>query len=371
MNPDLFIEQELGRYKYNKSLSEKDLLKILKNKQLPNDFIRKVMNRAKNKNLSIDIEDIYNFPDKYPNSPLFVKCIDCLEAENFDDSIGDTTNLIDIIDFDSRDKSFVDINNEIYISDVREKHVDLINKILSTNFRTRPQSSDLNDIKIGFGHIIGDTYFIEDDTYFTNMTAEEVVNDIKDYKKIYRYDRDNLTITRLARLLKEDFYRTAKVPNISTPNFSDNTCINIIGSSEFSYLLDETKYERIFNNNQGCKGFFSRQVPNYDGIKYPIIFYNEMYPFKEKGSNGNIYTILLSWMYDIDGKIMRDDEEFPEDKLKIRSAIVSKFDMTPQQLESSINSESGETISSGDAISSTFSSYEDAYIEAQKHINVS
>ena len=203
MNPDLFIEQELQRYKYNESLSEEDLLKILKNKQLPDDFIQKVMNRAKNKNLSINIEDIYNFPDKYPNSPLFVKCIDCLEAENFDDSIGDTTKLIDIIDFDSRDKSFVDINNEIYISDVGEKHADLINKILGTNFRTRPQNSDLNDIKIGFGHIIGDTYFIEDDTYFTNMTAEEVMNDIKDYKKIYQYDRNDLTITRLAKGYKK------------------------------------------------------------------------------------------------------------------------------------------------------------------------
>lgn len=94
-----------------------------------------------------------------------------------------------------------------------------------------------------------------------------------------------------------------------------------------------------------------------------------MYPFKEKGSNGNIYTILLSWMYDIDGKIMRDDEKFPEDKLKIKSATISKFDMTPQQLESSINSSSGETLSSGNAITETFSFYEDTYIEAQKHIN--
>lgn len=58
MNPDLFIEQELQRYKYNELLSEENLLKILKNKQLPNDFIQKVMNRAKNKNLSININII-------------------------------------------------------------------------------------------------------------------------------------------------------------------------------------------------------------------------------------------------------------------------------------------------------------------------
>ena len=57
---------------------------------------------------------------------------------------------------------------------------------------------------VAFGHIVNDNVWIIDDRTLTDISAEDVANDIKasgkEYTKIYSYDTSN--VTRVAKLAK-------------------------------------------------------------------------------------------------------------------------------------------------------------------------
>jgi hypothetical protein len=132
---------------------------------------------------------------------------------DIDDNIGEETELRDNIDFDNRDAAFVDIDGEILVSDNGMSHAQLINKYLEEYDEKlnddwyRPDVEEIENKsgaeRVAFGHIIDDVWIIEDTTLM-NMSAEDVVSDIKasgkEYTKIYSYDRRD--VTRVAKLAK-------------------------------------------------------------------------------------------------------------------------------------------------------------------------
>lgn len=144
------------------------------------------------------------------------------DINNLYDTLGTTTQLDEDFDIDvnSRSCCFLYINGTLMISDYGEKHYQLINKYLHNN--NIPHTSyvdagryrDINDIKknhnidlpastpIAWGHIASCIAYIE--TY-QNVSLTTVVNKLLAYgkfRKIYLYNFNNQTITRLAKLYK-------------------------------------------------------------------------------------------------------------------------------------------------------------------------
>jgi hypothetical protein len=131
-----------------------------------------------------------------------------------DDSIGEETELIDNIDFDNRIAAFVDLDGEILVSDNGMSHAQLINEYLKEYDEElndgwfRPDAEEINEksghVNVAFGHIVNDDVWVIEDRTLTDISAEDVANDIKasgkEYTKIYSYDTSN--VTRVAKLAK-------------------------------------------------------------------------------------------------------------------------------------------------------------------------
>ena len=111
------------------------------------------------------------------------------ELDNNDDAIGrriPTKNIDHINDF-NRDKPFIYYEGKIYFGkDSNDTHRDLVNMITgddSNKSRNRRSvQNQINDEKVGFGHVVGDIAFVDDDTF--NCSQEEVAKALKNESNI-------------------------------------------------------------------------------------------------------------------------------------------------------------------------------------------
>ena len=142
--------------------------------------------------------------------------IDPFNIKIVKDSVGDTNQLTNRIDYDSRTAAFVDIDGHILVSDEGESHAQLVNKYLDSigskeldDDWFRPDVEEIEEKSYGkrtvaFGHICQCDVWVIEEIACTNISVDEVVSDIKEsgneYSKIYSYYDDE--ITRLAKLVK-------------------------------------------------------------------------------------------------------------------------------------------------------------------------
>lgn len=144
----------------------------------------------------------------------------------------------------------------------------------------------------------------------------------------------------------------SKVPNVSDPNFSDEEVLQIIRDAGYGTFIDE--YKRMStgtgNNNQGLKGFWTRQVAG-PGIEYPIIYYNEIYPFVK---GGNKWTCLVSWKYDTNDNL-------------INNAMVSEF-KDKSGLEVFSLFQSGTKMPDGNDVIGKFESFDEAQVAVKNDL---
>ena len=164
------------------------------------------------------------------------------------------------------------------------------------------------------------------------------------------------------RKINEKQKKQAAVQNIDSP-FSDEECLRILKNAGYGYVLDGTKYERIgtFGRNIGYAGFYSRQVltkKEKEAISFPIIFYNEIYTFKEK-ETGKYETFLISWPHDIDGQILSKNEIVTPDRLVRRDPVVTRYNISGGELKNKFSDLTGDTINSYAAIGS-YKTFEEA-----------
>jgi 6-pyruvoyl-tetrahydropterin synthase len=156
-------------------------------------------------------EFLENEAEKH-NSFYYKNSVVANELCNIDDSIGEESEIIDTIDFDNRDAAFVDLDGEILVSDNGMTHAQLINEYLKEYDEElndgwyRPDVEEIENKsgaeRVAFGHIVNDNVWIIDDGTLTDISAEDVANDIKasgnKYTKIYSYDMRD--VTRVAQL---------------------------------------------------------------------------------------------------------------------------------------------------------------------------
>ena len=182
---------------------------------------------------------------------------------------------------------------------------------------------------------------------------------LKEYlhvKKVYTMPDDKST-TRLAKI--------AAAPN-SDQNFSDEECLDAI-RKEYPYIFDENKYERCFFADQGVTFFYSRGISNLENVQYPIIFYNEIYTFREKKSTGNYITFLISWKFDTEGNIMTNDFNITKDMLKLQDPTVTEFIENASKVLTTVKS-GGKTLSSAYNIEGAYSNFDEALAAAKKEL---
>ena len=111
------------------------------------------------------------------------------ELDNNDDAVGrriPVKNINHINDF-NRDKPFIYYEGKIYFGkDSNATHRDLVNMITgddSNKSRSRRSvQNQINDEKVGFGHVVGDIAFVDDDTF--NCSQEEVAKALKNESNI-------------------------------------------------------------------------------------------------------------------------------------------------------------------------------------------
>ena len=130
------------------------------------------------------------------------------EADYTDDKVGDTLQLDEMIDFDGRDKAFVYLDGNLYLSQENQWHIHVLSDILEEKFHETYVTEDnmidlinehMNNPSLGFGSICGNSAFI---TYTENVSGKEVANSLSNYaEKIYFDDFDELR--RVANILKE------------------------------------------------------------------------------------------------------------------------------------------------------------------------
>ena len=97
--------------------------------------------------------------------------------------------------------------------------------------------------------------------------------------------------------------KTSRVPNVSDPSFSDEEVLQIIRDAGYGVFIDEYKRAPTgTGNDEGFWGFWTRQMSGV-GIKNPIIFYNEIYPFVNGGKK---WSCIISWKYDTEGNLINE-----------------------------------------------------------------
>lgn len=111
------------------------------------------------------------------------------ELDNNDDAAGrriPVKNINHINDF-NRDKPFIYYEGKIYFGkDSNATHRDLVNMITgddsNKNRSRRSVQNQINDEKVGFGHVVGDIAFVDDDTF--NCSQGEVAKALKNESNI-------------------------------------------------------------------------------------------------------------------------------------------------------------------------------------------
>ena len=104
--------------------------------------------------------------------------------------------------------------------------------------------------------------------------------------------------------MKKYLKHLSKVPNVSNPNFNDETVLDIIRNAGYSVYIDEYKRSPTStgNDNQGTFGFWTRQLAGI-GVEHPIIYYNEIYSFIK---DTKVWSCVISWKYDSSDSITSD-----------------------------------------------------------------
>ena len=132
-------------------------------------------------NLYTDIMELikiefHKWCEQNPSSPYlftFLPVDNAHELANREDDIGDKILVNQKIDYDTRDKAWIDLNGKIYMSDRGETHIKIINRILKERNQQklkgdlkRPNNDTLEailrpDDYLAFGHLYGDIYIID------------------------------------------------------------------------------------------------------------------------------------------------------------------------------------------------------------------
>lgn len=171
------------------------------------DYYWDILNELNSNDMLKKVHDLFlEFANKHIDDPKFNKYLTNSQLKELNDEIGDKITNYTNRDYDNREKCFIDINGEIIVSDEGETHATLVNKYLDSvgketfeNDYYRPAQEELENMvdKFGFGEIDNDIFFVEDDTFYGNMSAKEIIDDIMksgiDYEKIYTIKNNKLT----------------------------------------------------------------------------------------------------------------------------------------------------------------------------------
>jgi len=162
------------------------------------------------------------------------------------------------------------------------------------------------------------------------------------------------------------------VQNNANSPFSDEDCLKILEDKGYGYVLDKSKYERVgtFNREIGFYGFYCYQAltnKEKETIKFPIIFYNEIYTFKEINKTGRYETFLISWPHDTKGQMLSTKENVTPDKLVRKDPFVKRYDVYGGQVKNKFSATSGDTIDSYATIGN-FETFDEAFNVAMKNI---
>lgn len=167
-----------------------------------------------NENVEIISEEIYDkllkVADEHIDDPLVNMYFTSYQLKELDDKVGDRITNYTSRDYNERDKCFIDIDGQIFVSEGGQTHAQLVNSYLEsikkdTRKETfyRPDNEDMEELakKFGFGEIDEGIFFVEESDSYGNMSAKEIVDDLLksgiDYEKIYTVDEGILT--RVAR----------------------------------------------------------------------------------------------------------------------------------------------------------------------------
>ena len=235
-NINYFLMQELNYWKSAdellKNTSIKDGKHIYKRvlKEKENDLFIEFCNEnnlnAKENNpanlWNLIYNDIENYGEKVINymkryleehidNPNVNECLTGEQLNELNDKIGDEIDNYRRFDYNDRDKAFIDIDGKILVSGCEKTHVMLINKYLRSISKesfdddfSRPNNNDMSNIadSFGFGIIENNIWIIDNDEYFGNMSAEQIVNDIQNSEfvpdKIYILTSES-TLLRVAK----------------------------------------------------------------------------------------------------------------------------------------------------------------------------
>ena len=169
-----------------------------------------------NENVEIISEEIYDkllkVADEHIDDPLVNMYFTSYQLKELDDKVGDRITNYTSRDYNERDKCFIDIDGQIFVSEEGQTHAQLVNSYLEsiekdTRKETfyRPDNEDMEELakKFGFGEVDEGIFFVEESDSYGNMSAKEIVDDLLksgiDYEKIYTVD--NGIITRVANNL--------------------------------------------------------------------------------------------------------------------------------------------------------------------------
>jgi hypothetical protein len=136
------------------------------------------------------------------------------EINNINDTVGDSSKILKHPDFDNRDFSFVDIDDEVLLSNKGKTHGQLIQEWLDTFDKElkdgwyRPKDTEIKELTNAnytvFGHAINNCIIIEDAT-LNDVSIEQVISDIKE---------NNINYDKIYNLFGREVTRVAKIVNI-------------------------------------------------------------------------------------------------------------------------------------------------------------
>lgn len=212
-NIDYFLIQELNYWKSADELLENTSMKdgkhiykqVLKEKE--NDLFIEFCNEnnlnAEESNpanlWNLIYNDIENYGEKVINymkdylekhidDPNVNKYLTGEQLNELNDEIGNEIDNYRRFDYNDRDKAFIDIDGKIFVSGREETHATLVNEYLRSigeesfdeDF-SRPDNKDMSAIaeQFGFGMIEDNIWIVDNDEYFGNMSAEQIVDDIQ------------------------------------------------------------------------------------------------------------------------------------------------------------------------------------------------
>ena len=228
-----------------------------------------------NENVEIISEEIYDkllkVADEHIDDPLVNMYFTSYQLKELDDKVGDRITNYTSRDYNERDKCFIDIDGQIFVSEGGQTHAQLVNSYLEsikkdTRKETfyRPDNEDMEELakKFGFGEIDEGIFFVEESDSYGNMSAKEIVDDLLksgvDYEKIYTVDEGILT--RVANRLKkkadtENLYFIPDEESVSVMNENDNYYDELIKQG----------YKRLYDAPYGSWGCFACTIdPNFN-----------------------------------------------------------------------------------------------------------